>query len=289
MADPRTPQKKATPMSLSSLALPLRPIGVVATGVALAALLAGCGRDDATDPAADVTSGAAGGVPSGAPAGGPGGMPGTFGEIAAVSGDTLQVRSQMAGQVAVTVTDATTVTDQAAGTLADVKAGVCVVVRSATAGDASATETAGPTEVDAATVAIVAAGDDGCDAVGMFGGGPGGGPRPTDLPSDFPSDLPSDLPTDRPSGMPDGGRMGAFGTNGEVTSVTATAFVVKGNDGDVTVTVGSDTTYTKQVASDATALTVGRCVRVDGDADDAGAVTARTIQVSDAVNDQCGR
>lgn len=271
MPDPRTPQKKATPMSLSSLALPLRPIGVVATGVALAALLAGCGRDDATDPAADVTSGAAGGVPSGAPAGGPGGMPGTFGEIAAVSGDTLQVRSQVAG------------------TLADVKAGVCVVVRSATAGDASATETAGPTEVDAATVAIVAAGDDGCDAVGMFGGGPGGGLRPTDLPSDFPSDLPSDLPTDRPSGMPDGGRMGAFGTNGEVTSVTATAFVVKGNDGDVTVTVGSDTTYTKQVASDATALTVGRCVRVDGDADDAGAVTARTIQVSDAVNDQCGR
>lgn len=277
MAEPQKPQKKATPMSLSSPALPLRPIGVMATGVALAALLAGCGSDDATDPAAAVTSGA----PAGAPAGGPGGMPGTSGQIAAVSGDTLQVRSQMAGQVAVTVTDATTVTDQAAGTLADVKAGVCVVVRSAATGDASATETAAPTEVDAATVAVVAAGDDGCTAGGMFGGRPGGGGRPTDLPSD--------LPTDRPSGMPDGARMGGFGANGEVTSVTATGFVVKGNDGDVTVTVGSDTTYTKQVDADATALTVGRCVRVDGDADDAGAVTARTIQVSDAVNDQCGR
>lgn len=123
----------------------------------------------------------------------------------------------------------------------------------------------------------------------MFGGGPGGGERQSGMPTDVPSDLPTDLPTDRPSGMPGGGRMGGFGTNGEVTAVTATGFVVKGNDGDVTVTVGGETTYTKQVASDATALTVGRCVRVDGDADDAGAVTAETIQVSDAVNDQCGR
>ncbi|WP_182376930.1 DUF5666 domain-containing protein [Nocardioides sp. WS12] len=273
-------------MSLNSLALPLRPIGALATGVALAALLAGCGGDDAAaDPAAGVTTDAAGNAPSGAPAGGPGGMPGTSGEIAAVSGDTLQVRSQLAGQVAVTVTDATTVTDQAAGTLADVATGVCVVVRSAASADASATESAAPTEIDAAMVSIVAAGDDGCEAGGMFGGGPGGGERP----SGMPTDLPSDLPTDRPSGMPGGGRMGGFGANGEVTSVTATGFVVKGNDGEVSVTVGTDTTYTKQVASDATALTVGRCVRVDGDADDAGAVTARTIQVSDAVNDQCGR
>lgn len=288
MADSRNPQKKATPMSLSPHVLPLRPIGVLATGVALAGLLVGCGNDDAaTDPAAAaVSSNGAAGAPSGAP----GRMPGTSGEIAAVNGDILQVRSQMAGQVAVTVTDATTVTDQAAGTLADVRTGVCVVVRSAGTGDdATVTESAAPTEVDAASVSIVAAGDDGCEAIGMFGGGPGGGERQSGMPTDVPSDLPTDLPTDRPSGMPGGGRMGGFGTNGEVTAVTATGFVVKGNDGDVTVTVGGETTYTKQVASDATALTVGRCVRVDGDADDAGAVTAETIQVSDAVNDQCGR
>ncbi|KRA29394.1 MULTISPECIES: DUF5666 domain-containing protein [unclassified Nocardioides] len=273
-------------MSLNLLVLPLRPIGALATGVALAGLLVGCGSDDAAnDPATAASSNGA----VGAPAGAPGRMPGTFGEIAAVDGDTLQVRSQMAGQVAVTVTDATTVTDQAVGTLADVRTGACVVVRSAGTGDGSTTESAPPTEVDAASVSLVAAGDDGCDVVGMFGGGPGGGERPSGMPTDLPSDLPTDLPTDRPSGMPDGGRMGGFGANGEVTAVTATGFVVKGTDGEVTVTVGGETTYTKQVASDATALTVGRCVRVDGDADDAGAVTAETIQVSDAVNDQCGR
>ncbi|MCX6399495.1 MAG: DUF5666 domain-containing protein [Propionibacteriales bacterium] len=252
----------------------------MATGVALAGLLVGCGGDDgASNDAAAPTSAAAADGPGGAPGGAPGGMPGAFGEIAAVDGDVLQVRSPMTGQVAVTVTGTTTISDQAAGTLADVETGMCVVVRSAASDDAPAPGSGTPTEVDAASVSVVAAGDDGC-AAGGFGGGPGGGERP--------SDLPTDLPTDRPSGMPEGMQMG-FGTGGEVTTVTAAGFVVKGVDGDVSVTVGDDTTYTKQVASDATALTVGRCVRVTGDADDVGAVMAESIQVSDAVDDQCGR
>lgn len=266
-------------MTARSLVLPARSIGAIATGVALAGLLVGCGSDDAAPDAAAPTSGAVADGPGGAPSG----MPGTAGEIAAVDGDVLQVRNPMTGQVAVTVTGTTTITDQASGSLADVVTGVCVVVRSAT-DDAPGSDSGAPTEVDAASVSVVPQGDDGCAAVGGFGGGPGGGERPTDLPSD----LPTDLPTDRPSGLPDGMRMG-FGASGEVTSVTASGFVVQGTDGDVTVTVGDDTTYTKQVAADAKALSVGRCVRVAGDADDAGAVTAGSIQVSDAVNDQCGR
>ncbi|KRC57761.1 MULTISPECIES: DUF5666 domain-containing protein [unclassified Nocardioides] len=275
-------------MSLPYLTRAARPVGTITCSLALAALLVGCGSDDTTT-AGDEAS-AASGAPSGAPAGGPGGggaMPGAFGEIAAIDGKVLQVRSQLTGQVAVTWTDDTTITSQAAAKLADVTAGVCVVVRTADTGTDAGSDTEAPTEVTAASVALSTSGDDGCSAGlggGPGGGGPGGnGERPTDLPSDFPTDL--------PSGAPGGGRggFGGFGTIGTVASVSATGFVVEGRDGDVTVTVGADTTYSKQVAADATALTVGRCVQAQGDADDTGAVTASTIRVSDKVDDQCGR
>ena len=107
----------------------------------------------------------------------------------------------------------------------------------------------------------------------------------------MPTDLPSDFPTDMPSGAPGGGRggFGGFGTVGQVASVSATGFVVEGMNGDVTVTVGADTTYTKQVTSDASALAVGACVQAQGETDDTGAVTASTISVSDKVGDQCAR
>lgn len=251
--------------------LPTRRLGAATCGLALAAVLAGCGSDDASDtaPAADSSAAAPGSV-------GPGGaMPGTSGLIAAVDGSVLQVQDQRTGQVAVTVDGSTKVTDQAAAEVADVTAGVCVVVRAAD--DGSAGTDAAPTAVTATSVAVSAASADGC--TGGFGGGPGNGQRPTDLPSDLPTDRPSDAQ----------GRPGGIGTVGEVRSVSGSGFVVDGPGGEVTVTVGSATTYTKQVAATAKALTVGRCVRVQGDADDTGAVTATTIQVSDAVDEQCAR
>lgn len=273
-----------------NLATLTRPVGAATCGLALAALLVGCGSDDATDtaPAASGSSAAAGG--NGGP--GNGGMPGTFGLIAAVDGSTLQVQNQMTGQVAVTVNGSTKVTDQAAAELADVTTGVCVVVRTADSGSASAGSDSAPTAVTASSVAVSPATADGC--TGGFGGGPGNGQRPSGMPTDMPTDRPTDMPTDMPTDLPSdfqggGGRPGGFGTVGEVKSVSGSGFVVEGPNGDVTVTVGSATTYTKQVASTAKALTQGRCVRVQGDADDTGAVTASTIQVSDAEDGQCAR
>lgn len=260
-----------------------RTIALLATGVALAGVLVGCGDDttDTAEPAAGQSD-----APQGD--GAQRGMPGTSGQIADVEGDVLQVRSQMSGQVAVTVADDTAITDQAAATLADVTTGVCVVVRSG-----STDQDATPTAVTAASVSISPAGEGGCAAAaGPGGGGPGsGGPGATgERPSGMPTDRPSGMPTDMPSGGPGGGgRPGGRGVGGEVTSVSDTGFVVTGTDGEVSVTVGDDTSYSQQVAATATALEVGRCVRVDGDADDAGAVTATSIQVSDAVDDQCGR
>jgi hypothetical protein len=239
-------------------------------GVVLALLLTGCGDDTPTsDASGDTTTPPAGAAVRGA-------MPGTFGEIAAADGDVIQVQNQMTGQVAVTVTDATTITAQAAAALVDVTTGACVVVRGADAGADAVTAT---------SVAVSPAGADGCTGgIGGPGGGPGGpgdgnGQRPTGMPSGMPTDMPSARPSGRPGG---------FGTAGQVSSVSDTGFVIDGPDGSVTVTVAADTSYTKQVASQASALTVGRCVRVQGDADDTGAVTATSVQVSDKADDQCG-
>lgn len=241
-----------------------RPVALLATGTFMALVLAGCGSDDAA-PAASAAGEAT--APAGL-AGAPG-RPGTSGQIAAVDGKVLQVRDQRTGQVAVTVTDRTKVSDQVAGTYADVTVGSCVVVRSASDSGSDS-----GSDVAAASVAVQAAGDDGC-------AGPGGGSRPTDRPSDRPSDLPSDRPSDL--------RRAGFGVRGEVTSLADGSFVVSGPEGDRTVTVDRTTTYTHQVTATAAALTQGRCVQVAGDPDDTGAVTATAIQVSDAVEDQCGR
>ncbi|GAA4801728.1 DUF5666 domain-containing protein [Nocardioides caeni] len=273
--------------------------GLAAGATVLAALLTGCGSDDqataATDAAAQQDP-AAQGEQGGQ--GGGGQMPGTFGLIAAIDGEVFQVQNQMTGQVAVTVGSSTTITDQAAATLADVTAGACVVVRSADdAGEADdAAADSETTEVVASSVAITAATDEGCagGSGGLGGpGGPGGGERPTDLPSDMPEMPDGEMPAmpEMPE-MPESGRPGGFGglgAFGEVTSVTASGFVVEGMNGDVTVTVSGDTTYTQQVAADEDALEIGRCVQVQGDADDTGAVTATSIAVSDAVDDQCAR
>lgn len=266
-----------------------RPAGALASGAVLVALLVGCGGTDepaATDPAGAEAD--AGGAPSGVPGRAGGGMPGapgTVGLIAAVDGDVLQVQSQMTGQVAVTVADATTITEQTAATLADVTAGVCVVVRSTdAAGDSGDPSDEAPTEVEAASVAVSPASADGCTGGGLGGpggGGPAGGERATDLPSDLPADG---------RGGPAGGRPGGFGTVGEVTSVDdGGGFVVEGPNGEVTVSVTAATTFTQQVEASSAALEAGRCARVEGDADDTGAITASAIQVSDAVDDQCGR
>jgi hypothetical protein len=271
---------------------PLRPLAAGAVLAALAALLAGCGDDapsaatsgDDSRPALDAAGG---------PTGARGGMPGTFGEIAAVDGDVLQVQNRMTGQVAVTVTGDTTVTAQVAATEADVATGMCVMVRGASADasdtaadDADETPTERraelPTEVAAASVAVSPAADGDC--TGGAGGGPARGPARTD---GRPTDLPTDLPSDRLGGMPGGVRAG-FGFAGRVSSVTEGGFVVDGPQGSITVTVGADTTYTKQAPAEVGDLTVGRCVRVEGEADNTGAVTAASVQVSDRVNDECG-
>jgi hypothetical protein len=55
----------------------------------------------------------------------------------------------------------------------------------------------------------------------------------------------------------------------------------------VEVTYSSSTTFTKVATATSSALAVGRCVTAVGDHDATGAVTATSIQVSDATNGRC--
>ncbi len=270
----------------------LRPLALAAV-LPLAFTLAACGSGD--DAATEDTSTSqkapddgGGGVPRD-------GIPGASGEIAAVDGGTLQVQNEQNGQVAVIVTDTTEVADQVAGSLSDVEVGACVVVGTEVeATDAGVTDTA----ITAETVAIRAAGDDGCST--GFGGGPGGGGPPADAPSD----LPEGAPDDRPEGdiaegvMPDGEapeggmpRAGGRGAVGEVTAVNGGVLTVTPTrddaESEATVEVDGDTTYTVEVAAESDALTVGRCVTATGETDDVGAVTADRVRVSDPVDGEC--
>lgn len=237
-----------------------------------------CGSDDTgQDPPAADTQG------SGQQGGGQGGgMPGASGKIAAADGSTIQVQGNDS-QTAVTYTDETTISQQVAGSLSDVKAGLCVTVTPADGSESS------DTVVTAGSVRVTEKSDGSCQ--GGFGGG-----RPSGMPE---GGMPSGMPE---GGMPSGGpgAGGRFGTSGEVTAVSGDTITVAAMSFDpqaeegaepettsVTVTTTGETTVTTTKTADATALTIGRCVTATGTSDDTGAVSAERIEVSDAVDGEC--
>ena len=277
-----------------------RPVLLALASVAvLLGGLTACGGADATatDPTSvDAQAG------SGALEGGSGGnegftLPGARGTIAAVDGTTLQVRNDQSGQVAVSYSDATTITAQVTGSVDDIVVGSCVRVTSPDGtGDDTGDE---DSAVTAATVTVTEKVDGTCSAAGggfgaagargRDGTAPGGGTPPTDLP-DLPEGAPDGAaPTDRPEGA----RGFGGGVSGEVSAVDAGTITVEvsvpGDDATTSTSVllEDSTTVTTTQDSDADSLTVGECVVAMGDADSTGAVTAETIQVSDPVDGAC--
>lgn len=233
-----------------------RSLATIALGGALVLALTACGTTStgAAAPASQLpsrSSGARGG-------------PAASGKIAAVDPSDIQVQNN-GGQVTVKFSGSTTFTNQVSGTLADVTQGSCVIV----AGTG--------TPIVARTVAITAAGGDSCALGGGLRPQNGGGGRS------------SGSTAPRPSG---GNRNGGRAA-GKVTAVTSTGFTVQednrqtGATTDVQVTVDAGTTYTKSASADASALKVGECVAANGQTDDTGAVTARTIAISQAGPNGC--
>lgn len=277
------------------------PLTLTCLAAAAALTLAGCsGSDDATTASSAQPTAAASGAPGGdgqggGPGQGGGQFNGTFGIIAAVSGETLQVRGSDA-QTSVTYTDDTTFTQQVTGSADDLTKGLCVSGRGATGDDDTIT---------AESLTITEATDDGC-ASGFGGGGgqrPDGdqGTPPSDMPSMDPSAMPSDLPTDMPSGAPsmdpsampsgapgDGGGQGGSFISGEIASIDGDTVTVKGSDDETTTfKIGDDTTITTTKDAASKDAVEGVCALAQGDTDDTGAVTATSIALSEATDGEC--
>ncbi|WP_273653780.1 hypothetical protein [Cellulomonas fimi] len=297
------PEHPATARRRTALALPA--VGLVV----LLAACSGAAGDVGADSSASAPADGGGGGPQGQRIDDPGRV---VGEIVAVDTALMQVRATDE-QTAVTWSGTTTFTQTVAGTLADVTVGSCVVAVATPTGDTSATDGTSDAPLDATTVTITAAADDGTCGVGGFGG-PGGrgggtpGGAPTELPTDLPSgapwggdgERPDGAPTDLPSGAPTTRAFGGV-VSGQVTAVSGTTLTVSVTSGpgasdddgssgepvDRQVLVSDATTYTRTVDADASALTVGRCASVRGDADDSGKVAATSVQVSDPTDGGC--
>lgn len=264
----------------------LAPLGLV--GLGLAMILAGC-SGGTTNPQPAATGAAPAAAPTAEGTPGARTVPGVSGIIAYVSGRLMQVQDTSM-QTAVAWTGTTTISKEAAGTLADVTAGACVVATSfpasaASSGTATAAPTAQPTgDPNApATRVIVTQPVDGTCQVGSLGGFGG------NVSGRTPGQMPSGMPTSRPSGF--GARAAGLhvglvtGVSGDTVSIQTTG--QNGTAGTATFTVDAATTYTTTVTADAGAIVVGQCAAAFGPSDTSGQVNATSITVSAPVNGTC--
>jgi hypothetical protein len=250
-----------------------RTPALVCLGLAALAATA-CGSGGSTAAGSTATTPAASNSP--APASGQTAFPGVVGTAAAVSGSSMEVQNPTNGQVTVTFTTATAISDMVAATATDVTVGNCVAVVGQPSTSGSAT---GP--VTATTVTISTPVNGNCGATAGFGATGGG------LGSFSPRPRSSSSP--RPSGP---GR--SFGrANGKVSSLSASGFVVQartrtaGADTSITVTTTAATKYLKVVTARKSALKVGECITAVGTANSTGAVAARTIRISQPGGSGC--
>jgi uncharacterized membrane protein YgcG len=224
------------------------------------------------------------------------------GTVAAVVGtDTLEVQNPSSGQVAVTITPSTVITQSLPASLSSLASGECV----------SATGTAAKSgTVTARTVTITQPVSSACTGIGGFGGagfggaaGGGGG---------FRGGFGGGGRT--PSSFPARSRTGAanFGSaSGELLSISGSKLKVKGTEiippkaskssskGSTTtlkagsvrpklktktvtkiVKVTSTTTFSKIVSATSSAVATNQCVTAIGPANDQGAITATRLSIS---------
>ena len=256
--------------------------GAVAAGVALAVILSACGGGGASN-AASTTPTTRGGSNPGPGSGGS--FPGTFGQIAAVSGSSMEVQNPQNGQVTVSWTSSTRFSKTVNVSLSSLTANDCVTVVGTTANS----------QLTATTVAVSQPDSSG-SCTGRAGGtGAGGGAGGTGLGGRFRTGAPpaGSVPN-RPAAA------ASFGmARGKVTSVSPTALVIFGTtssgfrgrgsttstsvpDSSVTVQVNSSTRYTETQTASASDVAVNECATATGTTDSTGAVTANTIRISPA-------
>ena len=255
----------------------LAGLGIVVLGVTA------CGSSGTTATPTAAPAAAAASTPK--PTSSAAAFPGVTGTAAAVSGSSLEVQNPTSGQVTVTFTGSTPITDTVSVTAKDVTVGSCVTVvgKPSTTGSAASS-------VTATTVTISAPVKGDCTGAGGFGGGGFGGTRPSGAPR------PSFSARPRPTGSQGAFGNGAFGgADGKVLSVSATGFVVQarsrtagaaGSTGSaatvrsVTVITNSASKYLKTVSAAPAALKVGQCITAVGATNSIGAIAAQSIRIS---------
>ncbi|GEM_PF-5251829 len=282
---------------------PARGLVAVAAVAVTSLVLAACGGGGAsatkgatTKRATTTTAAATGAARRGAArpsAAGPGGTspgapgrafgPAASGTIASISGSTLEVQDPQAQiQTTVEITPKTVITQTLPSTLHAVAAGVCI--------SAVGTKAAGGA-VAASSVTIFGPSSGGCSLRGAFGrGGPPGGftrgaaaarsgagrPRTTfTRPANFASAT--------------GKVMSVAGTKITVLAerVSFSASTTSTTTATETVEVGPSTRYSRFEAASVGSLKVGECAVALGTTNDIGAVTARSLSVSQPTSQGC--
>ena len=221
--------------------------------------------------------------------------PAASGQIAYISGNTLEVRSQQTGQTTVDITAKTAITATVAVSLKAVATGSCITATGTKAKSGA---------LDATTVTLVAANGANCGS--GFRGGRGGGPAGG---GNFRRGTTGSSNPGR-SFTPPPNAASAFG---KVTSVSGSKVAVEGTifsfsgasqsssrskkgstsatapkAGKVTVDVGSKTKYLKTGPGSRKSLIVGECATAFGSTSSIGAVTATRLAVSPATSGSCG-
>ena len=227
----------------------------------LALVLAGCSGTTSSAPASGAShSGGKGGAHRRSV---------VSGQISSVSGTTLQVQEKGNNQAAVTVTPTTTVTQQQAGTAADVTQGSCVSVVGATPA---------PAAVLTATSVLVSAPVNGaCPAAGRGGAPAGKGAL-----------LTGQVTTVQGSTVIVQGVLRSGGGH-RTSGGTATKPSGPPSTTAVTVMLASTTRYGSQAKVSSSILASGQCITARGSTGTTGAITATTIAIRPtAANGTCG-
>lgn len=281
----------------------MKPFLVGATAVSIAALIAGCGSNNAAAPSAvsTIPTAAVGGGGNGTGGNGTGGArtpPGAFGIVAAVSGAIVQVQNPQVGQVAVKWTPATVFSETEKAAPSELGVGSCVVIRGTTSGSKSS--------IVARTIAISAASRGKCSAAMTdgFGGFAGFAGRAGMRGNRGAPATPATPRADRSPRA--GGFAGGDSVLGTVSAISGTGFTVhgvvrtftRGPSGAppatatpaasvISVATDASTTYTTTAVVSSSAMTVGECVAAVGPADNTGAITAKSVSISQATNGSC--
>jgi hypothetical protein len=179
-----------------------------------------------------------------------------------VANNSAQV-TQKKGNATVNFTDSTKVTEITSAALTDVTPGSCVSVR-------PAHRSHGSDPVTATSVRISQAVDGKC-------------------PQGKESAPGSTTPPSSPSPTPSGKKAPVVGAVASVAgnTINVTSTDASGNTSQTPVTVNDTTTYTKQAAANAQAITQGKCLTAKGTKDSGGALAATTIDLRAADNGKC--